>query len=133
MAISKTVFRLRPELDLVLGLVQAVRCGDLLFVGGISAVDEHGEVIAPDDIARQLENVYTVLGEVLRAHGAGPAQVLKETLLSTDAPALWSCLPIRQRFYAAVDPPAVTAAEVRRFVLPGVAVMLEAVVALAAD
>lgn len=126
----KQVFRLRPELDQALGLVQAVRSGNLLFVGGLSAVDEEGQVIAADSIESQLDIVYTMLGKVLQAHGAGPEYVLKETLLATDAPALWSCLPIRQVFYAAGDPPALTTAEVRRFVLPGVAVMLDAVVAL---
>ena len=132
MTSSKSVFRLRPELERALGLVQAVRFGDLLFIGGITALDEQGEVIAPDDVGRQLETVYAMLGRVLLHHGTGPEYVLKETLLATDAPALWTCLPIRQKFYAAGDPPTLSVAEVQRFVLPGVTVMLEAVAALAA-
>ena len=62
----------------------AVRWGDLLFVSGCVALDEHGRVAAPGDVAGQARVVHECLGRALRAAGADFGHVLKVTVFLTD-------------------------------------------------
>ena len=53
------------------GASQAVRVGDLLFIGGIVAMnDTDGATIAPNDGVTQAKVIYRYVGELLAAHGA---------------------------------------------------------------
>ena len=54
-----------------------LRCGEMIFVGGRSAVDEAGLALAPDDIARQSELVMEDIGATLAALGADFDDVVK--------------------------------------------------------
>ena len=61
------------------GATQAVRAGDLVFVGGQMSLDENGRVIG-DDIATQAENAFAALARVLAAAGTSMADVVKHNV-----------------------------------------------------
>ncbi len=61
------------------GATQAVRAGDLVFVGGQMSVDESGRVIG-DDIATQAANAFDALARVLAEAGASMADVVKHNV-----------------------------------------------------
>ena len=61
------------------GATQAVKAGDLVFVGGQMSLDENGHVIG-DDIAVQAENAFAALARVLAEAGAGMADVVKHNV-----------------------------------------------------
>lgn len=58
---------------------QAVRCGDLIFVGGQMSLDEHGEVVG-SDVATQARNALESLKRVLEEAGASMRDVLKHNV-----------------------------------------------------
>ncbi|MCY3886151.1 MAG: Rid family hydrolase [Chloroflexi bacterium] len=47
----------------------AVQVGDLLFIGGQTALDENGRAIAPGDVAAQTRHIFDRIGELLEAAG----------------------------------------------------------------
>ena len=61
------------------GATQAVRAGDLVFVGGQMSLDENGHVIG-DDIATQTKNAFDALKRVLAAAGADMTDVVKHNV-----------------------------------------------------
>ena len=58
---------------------QAVRAGDLIFVGGQMSLDEQGHVVG-SDIATQARNALDALHRVLTAAGATMADVVKHNV-----------------------------------------------------
>ena len=61
------------------GATQAVKAGDLVFVGGQMSLDENRHVIG-DDIAVQAENAFAALARVLAEAGASMADVVKHNV-----------------------------------------------------
>jgi len=58
---------------------QAVRAGNLIFVGGQMSLDEHGRVVGAE-IATQAKNAFESLKKVLAEAGAGMADVVKHNV-----------------------------------------------------
>jgi 2-iminobutanoate/2-iminopropanoate deaminase len=107
----------------------AVRFGDLLFVSGIGPLAEDGSLIGRDDPAEQTRQIFRNLDKVLRAAGAGPADVLKVTVYLTEIADRTRINPVRQQFFGTARP-ASTLVEVSRLAISGMKVEIEAVVGL---
>ena len=58
---------------------QAVRAGNLIYVGGQMSLDEHGQIIGTD-IKTQARNAFEALKRVLAAAGATLADVVKHNV-----------------------------------------------------
>jgi len=107
----------------------AVRFGDLLFVSGVGPLAEDGSLVGGDDPAEQTRQIFRNLDRVLRAAGAGPADVLKVTVYLTDIADRTKINPARQEFFGAARP-ASTLVEVSKLAVPRMRVEIEAVVGL---
>lgn len=57
----------------------ALRVGNLLFIAGTTAVDEHGTLVAPGDIVGQTRYIYEKFARLLAAAGAGLEHVVETT------------------------------------------------------
>ena len=108
-----------------------VNGGRLIYLAGQVANEPDGSVARPGDWRRQAEKVYENIGHVLRAAGATPASVVKETtwVLSIDA---WRehRTPIRRAFYKS-DVPASTLVEIPGLAHPDYLVEIEVIAAIA--
>ena len=62
----------------------SVPAGRLVFISGIVAMDESGEVIAPGDMEAQTRHVFDRMGELLLEAGAGFQDIVKITTFVTD-------------------------------------------------
>ena len=108
-----------------------VNSGRLLYLAGQVANNPDGSVAGVGDWRRQAEKVYENIGHILRAAGAGPDSVLKETtwVLSIDS---WrqASVPVRQGFYKN-DFPASTLVEIPGLAQPEFLVEIEVIAAVA--
>jgi enamine deaminase RidA (YjgF/YER057c/UK114 family) len=108
-----------------------VNGGRLLYLAGQVANEPDGTVAAPGDWRRQAEKIYENIGHVLRAAGATPATVVKETtwVVSIDA---WRQHrnPVRRAFYQG-DFPASTLVEIPGLAQPEFLVEIEVIAAVA--
>ena len=107
----------------------AVRAGELLFVSGCVPVDGRGELVGGDDVVAQARQTFENVGLVLAAAGAGPADVVKVTVLLTDVADRAPINPVRQEFFGETRP-ASTLFEVSRLAVPGARIEVEAVALL---
>lgn len=64
----------------------AVRCGNMLFMSGMTAVDESGSIVGEEDIVTQTAFIYEKMSEVLEAAGASFDDIVytREYITSTD-------------------------------------------------
>ena len=62
----------------------SVPAGRLVFISGIVAMDENGDVIAPGDMEGQTRRVFDRIGELLGEAGADFQDVVKITTYVTD-------------------------------------------------
>ena len=62
----------------------SVPVGRLVFISGIVAMDENGDVIAPGDMEGQTRRVFDRIGELLGEAGADFQDVVKITTYVTD-------------------------------------------------
>ncbi len=119
-----------PELgEPISHYTHAVQFGDLVFVSGIVARGEHGELIGGDDPAAQTRQIFRNMERVLKAIGASFADVLKVTVFLTDVNDREKINPIRQEYFGAARP-ASTLVQIGRLALPGARVEIEFVVGL---
>jgi enamine deaminase RidA (YjgF/YER057c/UK114 family) len=108
-----------------------VNGGRLLYLAGQVANNIDGSVAGAGDWRRQAEKVYENIGHLLRAAGAAPGAVVKETtwVLSIDS---WrgSSVPVRGGFYDG-DFPASTLVEIPGLARPEFLVEIDVIAAVA--
>ena len=100
--------------------------GRLVAIAGQVAMDEHGELVGPDDPVAQTERVFENLGLALGAAGATFADIIKFGVFVTDISMLPVVREIRDRHVDRARPPASTAVQVAALFRPGYLVEIEA-------
>lgn len=119
-----------PELMEPIGhYSDAVRTGNLLFLSGCVALDADGHVVGEGDIAAQTRQVFANIEAVLRAAGAGFANVVKTTIFLTNVEDRSALAPIRREVFGD-HRPASTLVEVSALAVPGLLIEIEAVAEL---
>jgi 2-iminobutanoate/2-iminopropanoate deaminase len=105
---------------------QAMRVGDLVFVSGQAAIDEHGGLIGVGDFDAQAEQTFRNLARVLEAAGSSLGDVVKVTIFLTDMGNFPKIVDLRGAWFS--EPyPADTIVEVTSLALPELEIEIEAI------
>lgn len=123
-----------PELGTPPGYSQVVEvaAGRIIFIAGQTALDRDGNVVGKGDFAAQAAQVFANLTHALQASGCTAANLVKLTVFLTDMKNLAAYREARNRFFAAVNPPAapaVTLVEVSKLYGPDFLIEIEAIAA----
>lgn len=100
--------------------------GRLVAIAGQVAMDDHGELVGPDDPLAQTERVFENLRLALAAAGATFADIIKFGVYVTDMSILPTVREIRDRHVDRAQPPASTAVQVGALFRPGYLVEIDA-------
>jgi enamine deaminase RidA (YjgF/YER057c/UK114 family) len=131
-----TITRINPrELGSPPGYSQVVdvRANRLLFIAGQTALDRGGNLVGKNDFAAQAEQVFRNLTVALQAAGCTAANLVKLTVFLRDMRELAAYREARNRFFAAVSPPAapaITLLEVSKLYGPDFLIEIEAIAAV---
>lgn len=118
--------RLDPDPYAPFRLSQGFRVGDLLFVSGQAALDEHGQVVGAGDFDAQAEQTFRNLKRVLEAGGSGLDRIVKVTIFLTDMGNFPKIVELRGTWFT--EPwPADTIVEVTSLALPELEIEIEAI------
>ncbi len=107
----------------------AVLAGDTLYISGLVANDEDGNVVGEGDPAVQARQIFRNLALVLDAAASGPEDVVKVTVYMRDVSQRPLINPVRQEFFGS-HRPASTLVEVSRLVRDEFLLELEAIAVL---
>ena len=107
----------------------AVVAGRTLYVSGLVATNEAGEVVGEGDVVEQTRQIFRNLKRILDTAGATPADIAKVTIFMRDAAQRPLINPIRQEFFGS-HRPASTLVEISRLVRDDLLLEIEAVAQL---
>ena len=107
-------------------LSQGFRVGDLLFISGQAAIDEHGEIVGAGDFDAQAEQVFRNLRRVLEAGGSSLERIVKVTIFLTDMGNFPKIVELRGTWFTQPYP-ADTIVEVASLALPELEIEIEAI------
>jgi 2-iminobutanoate/2-iminopropanoate deaminase len=94
--------------------VTTAQPGKLVFVSGLLAKDENGQVVGPGDISAQTEKVCQNLKTALAAAGATLDDIVRVDVYVKDISKFKEIHAVRARYFPK-DPPASTMVEVKEF------------------
>lgn len=117
------------------GELQAVRCGRLLFIGGLPALDHKNRVLRPHDLSAQTHLAMESLGQHLAAFGTDFEHLVKVNTYYRSpggAEALHQNLSIRSSYYASPGP-ASTGMPVPVLDPPGAMISIDAIAMIEPD
>jgi aminoacrylate peracid reductase len=104
----------------------AIRRGNLLFISGLTATDEEGNVLAKGDIVAQTRHIYEKMGAILKAAGAQPCDVVKTTDFVTTIEDYHKTSEVRREFFGEAFP-ASTGVVVKGLLRPDALIEIEAI------
>lgn len=127
MATAEQVIHFNEPVEKQFGFAAMVKTGAFIHLSGVLSLDEQLNVVAPGDMAAQIERVYDILEATLSLVRADLSNVVNETIFVTDMQALAAAAATRTKRYAKCAPPASTAVQVGALFLPGCLIELQAV------
>ena len=77
----------------------AIKSGSLLFLAGTTAVNEKGELVAPNDIAGQARYIYEKFGKLLSSAGARFEHIVETTDYITTTENYKKTAAVRREFF----------------------------------
>ena len=104
----------------------AIGNAKLIFTTGQIALDTEGNVLYPDDPAKQAEFIYESLNKILQEAGATLDDVVKTTVFVTDMNDFSKISGVRNKYFKNAEP-ASTLIEVKRLVKDGCRVEIEVI------
>src|SRR6476660_8838217 len=105
--------------------------GKLVFVSGLLARNQAGEIVGKGDMGAQIRQVGENLKIALAAAGATLADLIRTQTFTTDIDAFFAHVDVRMGYFGAALPTSTTV-EVRRLSHPDFLVEVEAIAALPA-
>ena len=106
------------------GYSRAVQVGNLVFVAGTTAVDEHGNVVGPGSPRGQATFIYEKIGRALAEAGASLTDVVRVRTFVTDITRWEEVGEVQGQVFAEIRP-AATLVEVSALVSPELLVEIE--------
>lgn len=107
-----------------------VRAGNLLFISGMTAANEQGELVGEGDIVRQTEYIFEKMGHVLAAAGASFDNVVETTEYFLTLDGYARTAGVRRRVFSDAPYPAATGVLVAGLIRPGALIEIKAIAVL---
>jgi enamine deaminase RidA (YjgF/YER057c/UK114 family) len=121
---SRTLISSGTAWEKTFGYSRAVAVGNLVFVAGTTAVDEHGTVMGRDDPHAQAVYIYAKIERALLEAGSSLADVVRVRTFVTDIGRWEEVARAQGETFAAIRP-AATLVEVTALVHPDLLVEIE--------
>lgn len=123
-----SAFHLNEEYESAYNFSIAVRAGDMLYIGGITSVDEEGNEVFAENPRKQMELIYERFDKILKAHGASFKSVVSETIYyNIDSETYVSLLDIRAKRYKGMAGPSASGVRVADFASNNILIEIKAV------
>lgn len=122
---GRTNYATKSKWEPIAGYSRAVRAGDYVHVCGSVALDEEGEIVAPNDPAAQTRQVLRNVEAVLARAGAELADVVRTRIFVTDISRWEEVAAVHGEVFADIRP-ATTMVEVSGLIASGLVVEIEA-------
>jgi len=94
------------RVDKKIGYVQAARVGKTLYISGSVRWHQNGHTFAAEEMRAQMRHAFNDIRQMLQAHGATVANIVKETVYTKNIEAAIEAEAIRSELYGDYSPAA---------------------------
>ena len=94
------------RVDQKIGYVQAARVGKTLYISGSVRWHQNGHAFAAEEMRAQMRHAFNDIRQMLQAHGATVADIVKETVYTKNIEAAIEAEAIRNELYGDYSPDA---------------------------
>jgi 2-iminobutanoate/2-iminopropanoate deaminase len=94
------------RVDKKIGYVQAARVGKTLYISGSVRWHQNGHAFAAEEMRAQMRHAFNDIRQMLQAHGATVADIVKETVYTKNIEAAIEAETIRNELYGDYSPDA---------------------------
>ena len=94
------------RVDKKIGYVQAARVGKTLYISGSVRWHQNGHTFAAEEMRAQMRHAFNDIRQMLQAHGATVANIVKETVYTKNIEAAIEAEAIRSELYGEYSPAA---------------------------
>ncbi len=108
----------------IVGYSRAVKAGNIIRIGGTTAIDENSEIIGKDDAYTQTKYIFSKIEIYLEQLGASLENVISNRIYVTDI-SRWEEIGRAHAEYFGKIKPCCTMIEVKGFISPGMLVEIE--------
>lgn len=108
----------------------AVRVGNLMFISGTTATDEHGRIVGRGDIVAQTRHIYGKFRELLAAAGASLQHIVETTEYVTTTENYRRTADVRREMFGGPPYPTATGVIVAGLLREGALIEISAVAVL---
>lgn len=115
---------LKPAED-AMGFSAIVLSNSTVYLAGVISIDDQLNIVAPNDMAGQIDRVYDIIEQTLAKCGATFEHVVNEVVYTTDLAAFAEAGPIRRKRYQGHAFPAATAVQVSGLAIPGALIEIQ--------
>lgn len=123
-AASPEYFLLRPALEKQYGYSHAVKIGEDLKISGAVSMDDTGNLVAPGNMAQQMQNCYKDLAKILEHYGYSFDDVVVENVYTTNMAEFINVSTFRSSIYKKQFPTG-SWVEVKGLAIPGQLIEIE--------
>jgi enamine deaminase RidA (YjgF/YER057c/UK114 family) len=128
MAVQKEAQKWGNFMEDAYGFSQGVKVGNVIYISGQTAFMDDGSIDGPGDMAVQMRRAYANIAKVLEGFGAGPDNVVDETLYVADYMAAATVAhDVRKEFYGGQFEVASTLIPVNTFATPDMLIEIKCV------
>jgi len=85
--------------------ILACKVGNTVYIGGHGATDPDGKLVGKGDMGAQATQAFTNLENILKAAGAGLADIVKLNIYLTEREHLLKMLEVRKKFFTERNAP----------------------------
>ena len=117
MSTTVKVISMEPDPLKPYAIAPGWQVGNLLFLSGQAAINEHGELVGVGDFDAQLVQTMANIDRVLAAGGSDRSRIVKVTIYLTDMGNFPAIMEARRKYFTPPYP-ADTIVEVRSLALP---------------
>jgi reactive intermediate/imine deaminase len=126
MSMTVKVISMSPDPLEPYAIAPGWQVGNLLFLSGQAAINEHGELIGVGDFDAQLVQTMANIDRVLAAGGSDRSRIVKVTIYLTDMVNFPAIVEARRKYFTPPYP-ADTIVEVKSLALPELAIEIDVI------
>jgi 2-iminobutanoate/2-iminopropanoate deaminase len=126
MSMTVKVISMNPDPLQTYAIAPGWQVGNILFLSGQAAINEHGELIGVGDFDAQLVQTIANIDRVLAAGGSERSRIVKVTIYMTDMANFPAIVEARRKYFTPPYP-ADTIVEVKSLALPDLMIEIDVI------